>query len=189
MKSLIQSVEHFCSFSPKKLLRRRPKSKSTSSGSGSGSGSPKSASTVAPPREEELREVFRRFDSDGDGKISALEIRSYFASVGEYMSFEDAQAIIEYLDGDSDDFLDFEDFVRLMVEEDGGGDREEDLRAAFGVFEMESGSGRITAAGLQRVLGKLGDPKSYDECAAMIRAFDLEGKGELGFHEFRQMMR
>ncbi|KAL0461514.1 UNVERIFIED_CONTAM: putative calcium-binding protein CML41 [Sesamum latifolium] len=53
---------------------------------------------------------------------------------------------------------------------------------------MEKGSGRITAKSLQRVLGRLGDQKSYDECVAMIRVFDSDGKGELGYHEFQQMM-
>lgn len=99
------------------------------------------------------------------------------------MSYEDAEGIISHLDSDDDNLLGFEDFLRLM----GGGGREEDLRAAFEIFEWE-GTGRITARSLQRVLGQLGDPKSYEECVAMIRVFDSDGKGEIGYEKFQQMM-
>ncbi|GKU94607.1 hypothetical protein SLEP1_g8072 [Rubroshorea leprosula] len=136
-------------------------------------------------REDELKEVFRRFDSDGDGKISALELRAFFASVGEYMSHEDAQGVIEELDTDGDDMLDFDDFLRLMKRES---NNEEDLKKAFEMFELEKGDGCITPRGLQRMLQRLGDPKSYDECVAMIQVYDTDGNGVLDFHEFNQMM-
>ncbi|KAK4409767.1 putative calcium-binding protein CML41 [Sesamum angolense] len=182
----MDAVQCFCTFSPKKLSKLKPKPKpKPKPGSPT---TPKSPLNITPPpRQKELLEVFRRFDTDCDEKISAVELRSYFASIGEYMSYEDAQAIISHLDSDNDGLLDFEDFLRLM-EDNGGREGEEDLRAAFGIFEMEKGSGRITAKSLQRVLGQLGDQKSYDECVAMIGVFDSEGKGELGYHEFQQMM-
>ncbi|KAL8546205.1 hypothetical protein ACS0TY_006062 [Phlomoides rotata] len=190
----METVDCFCTFSPKKLSKFgsfKPKNKP-----GSSSGSPRTPKSpnlsITPPRdsmreEEVIREVFRRFDGDCDGKISPTELRSYFASVGEYMSYEDAEGIINHLDTDNDNLIDFQDFLRLM-EHNGGGGREEDLRAAFEMFEWEKGSGRITAKSLQRVLGRLGDPKSYDECVAMIRVFDSDGKGGIGYDEFQQMM-
>lgn len=141
--------------------------------------------TKTTTREDELKEVFRRFDSDGDGKISALELRAFFASVGEYMSHEDAQGVIEELDTDGDDMLDFDDFLRLMKRES---NNEDDLKKAFEMFELEKGDGCITPRGLQRMLQRLGDPKSYDECAAMIQVYDTDGNGVLDFHEFNQMM-
>lgn len=177
----METVDCFCTFSPKRLSKPKPKNKP-----GSSSGSPKSPGlSITPPREEDLiREVFRRFDGDSDGKISPTELRSYFASVGEYMSYEDAEGIIRHVDRDNDDLIDFQDFLRLM--ENNGPD--EDLRAAFEMFEWEKGSGRITAKSLQRVLARLGDPTSYDECVAMIRVLDSDGKGGIGYDEFHQMM-
>ncbi|KAF8410630.1 hypothetical protein HHK36_003162 [Tetracentron sinense] len=149
-----------------------------------------SPSPVSPPtpkddtRKDVLREVFRYFDGDGDGKISSLELREYFASIGEYMSHDAAQGVISDLDMDGDNLLDFEEFVRLM-ERDGGDD---DIRNAFEMFEVDKGSGCITPKGLQQMLNRLGDTKSYEECVAMIRIFDLDGNGVLDFHEFNQMM-
>ncbi|XP_057974156.1 probable calcium-binding protein CML41 [Malania oleifera] len=138
-------------------------------------------------KQDELREVFRRFDCDGDGKISCEGLRDYFVSIGESISEEDAQKVICDFDLNGDNLLDFEDFVRLM-ERGSEGDGDDDLRRAFEMFEVEKGSGCITPRGLQRMLSRLGDAKSYEECEAMIRVFDLDGNGVLDFHEFHQMM-
>ncbi|CAK7339504.1 unnamed protein product [Dovyalis caffra] len=166
------------------LHRRRSKSSSASSSPNSPMSpcTPKKYST----REDELKEVFRHFDGDGDGRISALELRSYFGSIGEYMSHEEAESAINDLDADQDNLLDFQDFLRLMNRE--ANDKDDDLKMAFEMFEMEKGSGYITPTGLQRMLHRLGDAKSYDECVAMIHVFDIDGNGALDFHEFIQMM-
>ncbi|KAF9678380.1 hypothetical protein SADUNF_Sadunf07G0029000 [Salix dunnii] len=166
------------------LHRRRSKSSSTLS-------SPNSPMSPCTPKkdsakEDELREVFRCFDSDGDGRISALELRAYFGSIGEYMSHEEAQLAISDLDADQDNLLDFQDFSRFMKRE--ANDNDDDMKMAFAMFEIEKGSGCITPKGLQRMLRRLGDARSYDECVAMIQAFDIDGNGVLDFYEFNQMM-
>lgn len=165
------------------------KSPGGENGSTSSRGSSSSSISNRSKEEEEYREVFRRFDNDNDGKVSALGLRSYFASVGEYMSEEDAEAVIADLDADGDNLIDFQDFLRLMTKNNKNNNKkEEDLKAAFGIFELEKGCGRITPKSLQRVLSRLGDSKSYDECVAMIQVFDTHGKGEIGYPEFHEMM-
>ena len=108
------------------------------------------------------------------------------------MSHEEAQGLIQDLDSDGDNLLDFQDFTKLMMksssEGGNGGDDEDDLRKAFEMFVWEKGSGCITPKGLQRMLHRLGDDKSYDECVAMIGAFDIDHNGVLDFNEFHQMM-
>ncbi|KAL1218268.1 putative calcium-binding protein CML41 [Cardamine amara subsp. amara] len=168
-------------------------------------GSPKSnsSSTLNSPRSntddnstksyhsnDEFRRVFSYFDSDGDGKITAFELRDYFGSVGEYISHETAQEAINEVDTDADGSLGFEDFVGLMTRRDldGEGDGTGDLKTAFEMFEVEKGSGCITPKGLQKMLVKLGESKTYGECEAMIKFYDIDGNGVLDFQEFRQMM-
>ncbi|CAL0312765.1 unnamed protein product [Lupinus luteus] len=109
--------------------------------------------------ENGLIDVFHHFDRDGDGKISAFELRSYFGSIGEYMSHEEAQGVIHDFDYDGDNMLDFKEFTKLMKKE-GNGHSDEDE----------------------------GYEKSYDECVAMINAFDIDHNGVLDFNEFHQMM-
>ncbi|CAN4093647.1 unnamed protein product [Withania somnifera] len=172
-----------------RVILPRLRSKSSSS-SESNPRTPKSPciSRRNSSREDEFREVFRHFDTDNDGKISAFELRAYFGSIGEYMSHEDAQKIVDELDTDGDSFIDFEDFKKLLVQKEGTTEDDESLKSAFEMYEVEKGCGRITPKSLQRVLSRLGDPKSYDECVTMIQFYDTDGNGELDYHEFRQMM-
>lgn len=174
-----------------KLSLHRGRSRSSSNNSLS-SNSPSPRSPMSNNREiNGLMEAFRHFDNDGDGKISAYELRSYFGSIGEHMSHEEAEGVIHDLDSDGDNLLDFKDFTKLMKRDVGGDehDDEGDLRRAFEMFVWEKeGSGCITPKGLQRMLHRLGDDKSYDECVAMIDAFDIDHNGLLDFDEFYQMM-
>ncbi|XP_030529677.1 probable calcium-binding protein CML41 [Rhodamnia argentea] len=170
----------------KSLRLTFPRRSSHSKSSSSNLSTPSSPTSTSTDREHELREVFRRFDADGDGKISALELRAYFASIGEYMSHEEARSVVGELDTDGDCLIDFGDFLKLMKMDSGGDDS--DLRRAFEMFEDEKGSGSITPKGLQAMLRRLGDAKSYEECEDMIRVYDIDGNGVLDFQEFHQMM-
>ncbi|XP_010927694.1 probable calcium-binding protein CML41 [Elaeis guineensis] len=151
----------------------------------------KSGPPTPPPsphvdRPKEFHEAFRRFDCDGDGKISSNELRAFFAWAGEDINLDEAQQVIADFDSDGDGLMDYDDFVRLMERDNNG--RDEDLRRAFEMFELEKGSGCITPKGLQRVLSRLGDVRSIEECETMMKAYDLDGDGVLDFHEFRRMM-
>lgn len=136
----------------------------------------------------ELEHVFHYFDENGDGKISPSEIRNRLGVVvGDEVLLKEVEDAIESLDSDGDGFLGLDDLVHLM--ESGGGDDEklEDLRRAFEIYDME-GSGFITPKSLKRMLSRLGESKSIDECKVMINHFDLNGDGVLSFEEFRIMM-
>ncbi|KAK8363051.1 hypothetical protein V6Z11_A03G139900 [Gossypium hirsutum] len=145
------------------LPRLRSRSKSSSSLL------PPSVAATAPAlhnntKEEALRAVFRQFDTDGDGKIPSEEFISYFASIGDNMSKEEAQRVILDFDNDGDNLLEFKEFVKLME----GGNEGDDIKRAFETYEVDKGSGSITPVGLQQMLNRLGDMKSYEDCVAMI---------------------
>ncbi|GAB2279708.1 hypothetical protein Dimus_014348 [Dionaea muscipula] len=188
----------FCAKAPKLKSSKSPKPSSPTTTS-SNSSPPRDRSNFASSRKavgrprsrkDELKEVFRYFDTDNDGKISAYELRSFFGSIGEHMSQEDAQGVIDDLNSDGDRMLSFHDFVRLVTigKVAAGGDHRDELKKVFEMFEYEKGSGRITPKGLQRMLSRLGDSKSHDECVAMIKIYDIDGDGALDFNEFHQMM-
>ncbi|KAL2333666.1 hypothetical protein Fmac_014879 [Flemingia macrophylla] len=182
---ILNPSKWFSNKTPKPGLHRRG-SRSSNSLSSSSPRSPMSACTTPNKNGENgLMEAFRHLDGDGDGKISAYELRSYFGSIGEHMSHEEAEGVIHDLDSDGDNMLDFKDFTKLMKSSDNEGD----LRKAFEMFVWEKeGCGCITPKGLQRMLHRLGDDKSYDDCVAMIDAFDIDHNGVLDFDEFYQMM-
>lgn len=48
--------------------------------------------------EEEIREAFRVFDRDGNGFISAAELRHVMTSIGEKLTEEEVNAMIKEAD-------------------------------------------------------------------------------------------
>ncbi|XP_068653405.1 putative calcium-binding protein CML19 [Aristolochia californica] len=144
------------------------------------------ALTPQGPYSGPFERVFQYFDSDGDGKISPAELRSCTKSLGEELSVEDAEAVVEANDSDGDGLLGLDDFMRLM-EVEGEEERRKDLVEAFGMYKME-GQGCITPKSLKRMLSRLGESKTIDECKTMISRFDIDGDGVLSFEEFTVMM-
>ncbi|WOL04823.1 hypothetical protein Cni_G13545 [Canna indica] len=145
-------------------------------------GNSKSSTTIM-----DLDSVFRSFDKDGDGKISAAELTLCMENAaGAKLSPEEADALVEMADGDGDGLLDLEEFKKL-VEAEGEEEKERDLIAAFKMYENE-GEGCITPKSLKRMLSRLGLSTDIDECRSMIWRFDLNGDGVLSFEEFRVVM-
>ncbi|KAG4180268.1 hypothetical protein ERO13_A10G155722v2 [Gossypium hirsutum] len=134
-------------------------------------------------RSEEYKRILRCFDKDGDGKISAWELRHRLGRMGGELMLNEEEA----LGWNGDGLLDLEDVIELM---EGGGEEEEkmkDLREAFEMYDGE-GIGFITPQGLNKMLTKLGESKSIDECMVMIKHFDINGDGVITYDDFRVMM-
>ncbi|KAL5204222.1 hypothetical protein ABZP36_009093 [Zizania latifolia] len=138
--------------------------------------------------------VFAAFDKDGDGKVSASELRGCMAAaLGEDVSEEEAAAILAMADTNGDGELDQEEFLRLADELQEPEEEEEKLRCLREAFEMYAADEEtmvITPASLRRMLSRLGTSPQLgmEDCRAMICRFDLDGDGVLSFHEFRVMM-
>ncbi|KAK8686309.1 hypothetical protein V6N13_125336 [Hibiscus sabdariffa] len=138
-------------------------------------------------RSEEYERVLRYFDRDGDGKVSASELSHRLGQMGGKLVLDEALVAVETLDSNGDGLLDLQDLIKLMEEDNGEEEKLRDLREAFGMYE-EDGCGFITPKGLKKMLSKLGESKSFEECKVMIKHFDINGDGVLSFEEFRLMM-
>ncbi|OPJ76413.1 calmodulin, striated muscle [Patagioenas fasciata monilis] len=66
--------------------------------------------------EEEMREAFRVFDKDGNGYISAAELRHIMTNLGEKLTDEEVDEMIREADFNDDGQVNYEEFVRMMTE-------------------------------------------------------------------------
>ena len=133
--------------------------------------------------------IFKRFDEDGDGKLSPSELRRCVGTIGEELLTEEAQELVASMDSDGDGLLGLDEFVGWMEKEIRGDEERkmEELGEAFRMYEMEGGE-CITPKSLKMMLSRLGESRSLEECCVMIRQFDVNGDGVLSFDEFKLMM-
>ncbi|CAN6335942.1 unnamed protein product [Urochloa humidicola] len=142
----------------------------------------------------ELEQVFRRYDANGDGKISAEELASVLRALGAPPGPGEVRRMMDEMDADRDGFVDLAEFVAFHRGGGGGGGEEQDaaateasLREAFRMYDADS-NGLISARELHRVLRQLGDKCSVADCSKMIRSVDADGDGSVNFDEFKKMM-
>ncbi|KAM3303244.1 putative calcium-binding protein CML19 [Capsicum chacoense] len=137
----------------------------------------------------ELERVFMYFDENGDGKVSPTELRRCVKAVGGKMTAEEAEMAMRLSDSDGDGLLGLEDFTKLMEGMEDERNKESELIGAFGMYEdMEGSGGYITPKSLKRMLSRLGESTSIENCKAMISRFDINGDGVLSFDEFKMWM-
>ena len=65
--------------------------------------------------EDELREAFRVFDKDGNGFISAAELRHVMTNLGEKLTDEEVDEMIREADIDGDGQVNYEGRTSLFV--------------------------------------------------------------------------
>eukprot|EP00249_Psilotum_nudum_P027459 c35154_g1_i1 orf=84-821(+) len=139
----------------------------------------------------ELEQVFRRFDANGDGKISTAELEAILRALGNGTSNKEAALMVKAVDADGDGFIDLKEFIHLNTKATSGRNPGEiatsaELRDAFHVFDKNK-TGFITQEELHRVLTNLGDQCTLHDCYEMIKRVDENGDGLVDFEEFKRM--
>lgn len=64
--------------------------------------------------EDEIREAFTVFDVDGNGFISRSELRHVMMNLGEKMTEEECDSLVEEADIDGDGQINYEEFCLMM---------------------------------------------------------------------------
>ncbi|GFT57523.1 calmodulin [Nephila pilipes] len=65
--------------------------------------------------EKELKEAFRVFDKNGDGFISAPELRNVMTNLGEKLTDEEVEDMIKEADLDGDGLVNYDEFVNILT--------------------------------------------------------------------------
>ncbi|XP_043695196.1 probable calcium-binding protein CML25 [Telopea speciosissima] len=179
----------------KSFLARRKKSSSKSqSPAGSSHGNQENpfqsgpvSFTQARNQIEELENVFKKFDVNGDGKISSSELGAIMGSLGHPTTEEELEKMIKEVDSDGDGHIDLNEFIELNTQGVDTVKVLEDLRNAFLIYDIDR-NGSISPEELQTVLRSLGEETSLADCRKMISGVDCDGDGLINFEEFKIMM-
>ncbi|KAL1417041.1 hypothetical protein MTO96_027243 [Rhipicephalus appendiculatus] len=65
--------------------------------------------------DEEIREAFKVFDRNGDGFVSAAELRHVMTTMGEKLTHEEVDEMIREADQDGDGRINYEEFVNMVT--------------------------------------------------------------------------
>jgi len=65
--------------------------------------------------EDEIREAFKVFDGDGNGFISRTELRHVMLNLGEQVTEEECDAMVDEADIDGDGCINYEEFYSMMT--------------------------------------------------------------------------
>lgn len=109
-------------------------------------------------------------------------------SLGQNPSEAELVEMINSVDDNGDNEIDFNEFLILMKSRIGERDPEKELRDAFKVFDSD-GSGSISREELKQLMINLGQTLTEAELDAMMDEVDTNGDGEISYDEFKDMMR
>jgi calcium-binding protein CML len=149
--------------------------------------------SLSADRRVELTQAFGQFDVDGDGNITADELKRVLAALRVEVSEEEVSRMMRAADLDGNGTVDLDEFlaVNARAEHQLAGDVEKELlHEAFRVFD-EDANGYISAEELYRVLTSLSGGShqpTMEECKNMICSVDADGDGLVDFGEFEKMM-
>ncbi|RNF06268.1 calmodulin [Trypanosoma rangeli] len=140
---------------------------------------------------EEFREMFDLVDTDHTGRITSGELRKLMETLRLRPTEEELEQM--FLDTDANDSnngINFEEFVALMSKRVQSDYTPEQLRNAFKLFETEDmPSGYVSTEVLEHALVSYGTEKlTHDEATRLLAAVDPEGTGRINYLEFVSMV-
>jgi len=136
-----------------------------------------------------LRRVFEALDENGDGPLSATEIREGLLKAHSGDIPADLLEIVNGVHFDhSEGEIDFTEFIAAMLDKKVLLQREQCWQA-FRVYDKD-GDGKISLKELQEVFrcGSVEEAMGPDAVQMLHRSIDTDGDGEIGFEEFLQLM-
>ncbi|XP_029142127.1 calmodulin, striated muscle-like [Protobothrops mucrosquamatus] len=134
----------------------------------------------------ELRDAFALFDQDGDGLITSKEVVTVMRSLGKNPTEAEVQSIICEIEAHKGK-ADFPRLLSVMARRTRNSDTEEEIRAAFRVFDR-NGDGYVNTAELRHVLTIVGEKLTDKEVKVLIKEMDKEGNGKVNYEEFARIM-
>jgi len=135
-----------------------------------------------------LRETFTALDGNGDGLLTAAEMREGLTKCGLKVIPPDLQQILEDVDSDGSGVIDYTEFLAATL--DKRAYLQEDVCwSAFRLFD-KNGDGKISPEELKSVLDndEVQNLAGAQAIAELMKEIDNNGDGVIDFQEFRHML-
>jgi calmodulin len=135
--------------------------------------------------DEQLKEfeaAFKLFDRDNDGLISIRELGTVMRAIGQNPTDIELQEMINEVDHDKDNAIDFNEFVTMMVKTIHDVETEERTLEAFRVFDRDK-SGVMRIAELKHIMMTLGESMPEEQVDELLKLVKQED-GLIDYVEF-----
>ena len=127
------------------------------------------------------------FDQDGDGTITLNELRTVMQSLGQNPTDQELEDMINEVDNDGNNEIDFEEFLTLMARNMQDLDEEKVIKQGFSVFDTDE-DGKITLDDLRRVMESLGEQLNENQLVEIIKELDSNSDDAIDFEEFQAIV-
>jgi len=136
-----------------------------------------------------LQETFMSLDGNGDGLLTAMEMKEGLAKAGLKDIPPDMQQILEDVDSDGSGVIDYTEFLAATLDKRSYL-KEDVCWSAFRVFD-KNGDGKISPEELKAVLedDDVNDVAGKEAMVKLMKEIDNNGDGCIDFEEFMVMMR
>jgi len=135
-----------------------------------------------------LRDTFMALDHNGDGLLTAAEMKEGLEKAGLKEIPPDLQQILQEVDSDGSGVIDYTEFLAATLDKKVYM-AEDVCWQAFRIFDR-NGDGKIDKKEIAAVLNDDGvQAAANKDMAELMAEIDKNGDGEIDFQEFMQMMR
>ncbi|XP_028760983.1 calcium-dependent protein kinase 13 [Neltuma alba] len=136
---------------------------------------------------EDIKEIFKKMDSDNDGIVSVEELKAGFQNFGSQLAESEVQSLIEAVNTNGKGTLDYGEFVAVALHLKRIAN-DEHLRKAFSYFDKD-GNGYIEPDELRHALTEDGASDCTDVANDIFLEVDTDKDGRISYDEFVAMMK
>ncbi|XP_060592821.1 calmodulin-A-like [Ruditapes philippinarum] len=129
-------------------------------------------------QQEELKEAFIIYDSDGDGKVTREQATCVIRSIALSPTNEELNSML----GDRERLFSLNEIQTIIATKAPPFETEENLKEAFSIFDKD-GNGYVDVKEIRHVLVHLGEKLKDDQVDEMLRDVEISGDNQFNFEE------
>ena len=142
---------------------------------------------ISKEKVEELRGIFKTFDDDDSGNITAQEFQYALTKMNVFLPKDTVKEMIWEYDTDGDCNLDFDEFLKLISRLDPRVGQEIEINKAFKLFDKDH-DGFISRLEIVDALTHFGINASDDDVEMIFSITDDNNDGKISHLEFRNIL-